>query len=202
MLSSASPHFWLSAREVVATMESANAHAVRTTGIEVRIILCTLRYFSTEQSLETVRLVDEFRGESYVAGFDIAADKPCDVITVHIPAFQYARDRGIPRTAHAGEPRGPDVVWATPEHFAPSRLGHGVRSIEDPALVEHLRQHQIHLEVCPSCNVQTNVLDTYPAHPIDTLYREGLSVGVNTDALTICDLTLDQEYSRLHNTFG
>jgi adenosine deaminase len=191
----------LSARQVVASVEAATAEAVRSTGIEARIILCTLRYYSEAQSLETVRLVEDFRG-TYVAGFDIAADKPGNVIDAHIPAFQYARDKGIPFTAHAGETRGPIIVWDTLQHFAPSRLGHGVRAIEDPALVEHLRQGQIHLEVCPTCNVQTNVFDTYADHPIDRLYRAGIPISVNTDARTLVNITLSQEYAKLNETFG
>ena len=186
----------LSARQVVASVEAATAQAVRSTGIEARIILCTLRYFSAAQSLETVHLVEDFRG-TYVAGFDIAADKPGNVIDAHIAAFQYAHEKGIPCTAHAGEARGPDNVWETLQHFAPSRLGHGVRSIEDPALLEHLRQQQIHLEVCPTCNVQTNCYDTYADHPIDKLYRAGISVGVNTDTRTITNITLSQEYAEV-----
>ncbi len=191
----------LSPRQVVASVEAATAEAVQSTGVEARIILCTLRFYPEEQSLETVHLVEEFRG-TYVAGFDIAADKPGNVIDAHIPAFQYARDKGIPFTAHAGETRGPIIVWDTLEHFGPSRLGHGVRGIEDPALVEHLRQHQIHLEVCPSCNVQTDIFDTYADHPIDSFYRAGIPVSVNTDARTLVNVTLSQEYAKLHETFG
>jgi adenosine deaminase len=191
----------LSAREVVASVEAATAEAVRSTGIEARIILCTVRSYSEAQSLETVRLVEDFRG-TYVAGFDIAADEAGYPIDEHIAAFHYAREKRIPCTAHAGEARGPDSVWETLQHFAPSRLGHGVRSIEDPALVEHLRQKQIHLEICPTCNVQTNVYDTYADHPIDRLYRAGISVGVNTDGRTISDITLSEEYAKLHQAFG
>jgi adenosine deaminase len=191
----------LSARQVVAAVESATAQAVRGTGVEARIILCTLRYYSTAQSLETVRLVEEFRG-TYVAGFDIAADRPGDVIQDHLPAFRYARERGIPYTAHVGETRGIENVRETLQHFAPVRLGHGVCSIQDPALLEHLRQNQIHLEACPTSNVQTNCYDTYADHPIDRLYRAGISVGVNTDARTISNITLTQEYEKLHHAFG
>jgi adenosine deaminase len=169
--------------------------------VEARIILCTLRYYSEAQSLETVRLVEDFRGTA-VAAFDIAADKPGNVIDDHLAAFRYARDKGIPFTAHAGETRGLENVWDTVQHFAPPRLGHGVCSIQDPVLLEHLRRHQIHLEACPSCNVQTNCYDTYADHPIDRLYRAGISVGVNTDTRTISNITLSQEYAKLHETFG
>jgi adenosine deaminase len=56
--------------------------------------------------------------------------------------------------------------------------------------------------VCPTSNVQTNTFDTYADHPIDKLYRAGISVGVNTDARTISNITLSQEYAKLHQTFG
>jgi len=112
----------LSSRQVVASVDAATAEAIRNTGVEARIILCTLRYYSEAQSLETVHLVEDFCG-THVAGFDIAADRPGNVIDVHLAAFQYARDRGIPYTAHAGETRGPDNVWDTVQHFAPARLG-------------------------------------------------------------------------------
>ena len=189
----------LSAREVVAAVEAATAQAVRSTGIEARIILISLGY-SAEQDHETLRLVEDFRG-TYVAGFDIAdiAENPVDA---HIAAFQYARERGIPCTAHAGESRGADNVWETVQHLAPSRLGHGVPCLERPELVEHIRKHRIHLEVCPTSNIQTNTFDTYADHPIDRLYRAGISVGVNTDDRTLANITLSQEYAKLHDTFG
>ena len=191
----------LSPHEVVSSLKAATAEAVHNTGIEARLILCTLRYFSQAQSLETVKLVEDFRG-TYVAAFDIAADKPGDVIEDHIAAFQYARDNGIPYTAHVGETRGLQNVWDTLESFSPKRFGHGVCSIEDPVLLEQIREHQIHLEACPTCNVQTDCYDTYADHPIDRLYRTGISIGVNTDTRTISNITLNEEYKKLHQTFN
>jgi len=191
----------LTPENVVEIVEQATAAAIRETGIEARLILCTLRHFSEAQSLQTVKLVERFRGTT-VAGFDIAADEAGYPIDAHIAAFRYACDRKIPRTAHAGEARGPESVWETLKNFCPSRIGHGVRSIEDPRLIEHLKTAGIHLEVCPSCNVQIDIVDQYADHPIDKLYRAGVSVGVNTDTRTITNITLTQEYQKLHQTFG
>jgi adenosine deaminase len=191
----------LSPHDVVAIVEAATAQAVSSTGIEARLILCTLRHYSAKQGLETVKLVEDFRGTT-VAGFDIAADEAGHPIDDHIAAFQYARDKHIPCTAHAGEACGPDSVWGTLKHFTPKRLGHGVRSIEDPKLLEYLRDHRIHLEVCPTCNIQTDIYGTYADHPIDRLYRAGLSVGVNTDSRTMTNIRLSQEYKKLHQVFG
>lgn len=191
----------LSPFEVVAATEAAVAAAIKETGVEARLILCTLRHFSEAQSMESVHLAAEFKG-TYVAGFDIAANEAGFPITNHINAFRFAKENNIPCTAHAGEAKGAESVWETLEYFGPARIGHGVRSIEDPKLVDHLRKHRIHLEVCPSCNVQIGLYDTYLHHPIDRLYKAGVSLSVNTDAPTIVDITLTKEYERLKEVFG
>lgn len=191
----------LTAYEVVEATEAALAHAVKKTGIEARLILCTLRHFSAEQSMETVQLVEQFKN-TYVAGFDIAGDEAGYPVTNHIEAYKFAREHNIHCTAHAGESCGPESVWETLEHFGPSRIGHGARSAEDPTLIEHLKQHHVHLEICPCSNIQTNMYNTYKDHPIDYLYKSGVSINVNTDARTITNITLNNEYQNLHDNFG
>ncbi len=191
----------LSGEQVVEAVNEATVRASQATGVEARLILCTLRHFSAEQSLHTVQLVERFQGTA-VAALDIAGDEAGFPVDAHIPAFQYAIERSIPRTAHTGEASGPQSVWKTLKYLCPSRLGHGVRSIEDPALIDLLRNKHIHLEVCPTSNIQTNIYDTYADHPIGRLYGLGLSLGVNTDARTITNITLTQEYEQLHRFFG
>ncbi|NTU81711.1 MAG: adenosine deaminase, partial [Chloroflexales bacterium] len=78
----------------------------------------------------------------------------------------------------------------------------GLRSFEDAQLVDHLRATGLHLELCPSCNVQIDVVPTYADHPVDRLYRQGVSVGISTDTRTITSVTLLREYERLARTFG
>ena len=190
----------LSAQEVVSIVEQTTAQGVRQTGIEAGLILCTLRNYKEAQSLQTVRLVEHFRG-SRVVGFDIAADEAGFPIDEHISAFTYALDRGLHCTAHAGEARGPKSVWETLEHFRPSRIGHGVRSIEDPALIHQLAEADIHLEVCPTSNIQTNVFDRMDDHCADQLFRSGLSMSINTDARTISNVSLTDEYHTLQRLF-
>ena len=191
----------LSAENVVEIIEEATAKASQATGIEARLILCTLRHFSAEQSLQTVKLVERFKG-TRVAALDIAGDEAGFPLDAHIPAFQYAIQNGIARTAHTGEASGTESVWETLNLLRPSRIGHGVRSIEDPALIAHLRKEHIHLEVCPTSNLQTNIYDSYADHPINRLYDAGLSLSVNTDARTITNITLAQEYERLQQVFA
>lgn len=191
----------LSGQDVLEIVEGAARTASQASGVEARLILCTLRHFSESQSLQTAKLVQQFKN-TYVVGFDIAGDEADYPIDAHILAFQYAVAHNIPCTAHAGEARGPESVWEVLQNFHPSRLGHGVRSIEDPSLMEHLRQRDIHLEICPTCNVQTDMYPEYADHSIHALYEVGISLGVNTDTRTMTPITLSEEYAKLHRTFG
>ena len=110
----------LSSEQVVAIVDDAVARASAASGIEARIILATLRHFSEAQSLETVRLVERFRG-TRVAAFDIAGDEAGYPLDAHLAAFRFAIEHGIPRTAHAGEAAGPASVWETLRLLQPPR---------------------------------------------------------------------------------
>jgi adenosine deaminase len=190
----------LTPEQVVAAVDRATEACIRSSGIDARLILCTLRHFDREQSLVTARLVEEFRG-SRVTALDIAGDEAGYPIDAHIPAFRYAIEHGLHRTAHAGEARGPDSVWETLREFQPSRIGHGVRSTEDPALVQHLIRERIHLEVCPTSNLQTGISRDYAEHAVDKLYRAGVPLSISTDTRTITNITLNEEYRNLEEHF-
>ena len=185
---------------VVSVVNDALEKGIKATGLEARLILCTLRHFSESESLQTIRLVEQFRG-THVVGFDIAGDEAAFPVAAHASAFRYARQQGIPCTSHAGEARGADSVWEVLQHFTPQRIGHGVRCSEDPKLVEHLKTSNIHLEVCPTSNLQTNMYEGLASHPVDYLYRQGLSLSINTDGRTISNVTLEEEYTKLCATF-
>jgi adenosine deaminase len=186
--------------EVVTAVDAAVAEGIRSTGVEARLILCTLRHYGEEQSMATVKLAERFRG-TCVAGFDIAGDEAGFPITAHVPAFRYAIEHGIHRTAHAGEACGAESVWETLRAFQPARIGHGLRSAEDRQLVEVLKERRIHLEICPTSNVQTGAARSLPEHPINDLYRAGVSLSVNCDGRAISETSLSREYSLLRETF-
>jgi len=119
-----------------------------------------------------------------------------------VQSFQFAIENSIPCTAHAGEAKGPESVWETLQHFHPSRIGHGVRSAEDEKLLDFLKNKNIHLEVCPTSNIQTNIYETIGQHAADKIYRHGVSMSINTDARTVTPTTLSREYSILEETFN
>lgn len=185
---------------VVQAVNDAVVEGIAATGVEAGLILCTLRHYNEEQSMVTVKLVEQFRGTRVVA-FDIAGDEAGFPVDAHKMAFAYAREKGLNVIAHGGEARGANSVREVLEHFHPSRIGHGVRSVEDPALLELLKAKDIHLEVCPTSNVQVNVVDTIQDHPVDQLYRKQLSISINTDCRTISDCTLSSEYQLLEDVF-
>lgn len=186
--------------EIVETVDKAVTDGINQTGIEAGLILCTLRHYSEQQSMQTVQLVHQFKGTN-VIGFDIAADEAGFPITNHIKAFEFAKANGIHCTAHAGEAKGADSVWETLKHFHPSRIGHGVRSAEDNKLLEFLKKEKIHLEVCPTSNIQTNVYDKIEHHTADKIYKSGVSMSISTDCRTISDTTLTNEYSIMEKVF-
>ncbi|MEM6381018.1 MAG: adenosine deaminase, partial [Bacteroidota bacterium] len=191
----------LSPEKVVEVVNRALAEGSEKTGVKAGLILCTLRHYSEAKSIETVKLVKAFQG-SHVVGFDIAADEAGFPIDEHKKAFDFANKNELNITAHAGEAKGAESVWETIENFHPKRIGHGVRSIEDPKLVEFLRKNSIHLEVCPTSNIQTDVVNQMSDHPVNQIYKADISIGINTDARAISNTTLTQEYQKLNQSFN
>lgn len=190
----------LTPAEVVQTINDAVTEGIQQSGVEARLILCTLRNYSEAQSMETVHLVQKFKGTNVVA-FDIAGDEAGFPIQNHIKAFEFANANNIPCTAHAGEAKGPESVWETLQHFHPSRIGHGVRSAEDSTLLNFLKKENIHLEVCPTSNLQTNIFENIEHHAADKIYKHGVSMSINTDGRTVTPVTLSGEYSLLEKVF-
>ena len=191
----------LSPEEVVEVVMQACREGMAAHQVEARIILCTLRRFNEAQSLKTAQLVSKFK-DTLVVGLDIAGDEAGYPIDAHQKAFDYAREKGIKCTAHAGEACGAHSVWETIRNFHPLRIGHGVRSIEDESLLKFIREKELHLEVCPTSNIQVDVFDAIADHPVDKLYMDGHSLSINTDARTISDTNLENEYKKLEAVFG
>lgn len=191
----------LTPTEVMQIVCDALNETSKKTGIKAGLIICTLRHYTEEQSMETVQLAQQFIDKGAV-GFDLAADEAGFPIDNHIAAFQYAKANGIPSTAHAGEAKGPESVVETLFHFSTKRIGHGVRSVEDSGLVTQLIEDNILLEICPTSNIQTAIFENYSQHSVNDLYKKGVTICINTDGRTISNTTLAKEYEHLHHAFG
>ena len=191
----------LTSKNVVEIVSNKTKIESEKSGIEVGLILCTLRHFSVDQSLQTVKLVKDFSNKN-VVGFDIAADEAGFPIDNHIKSFQFARDNNIFCTAHAGEALGADSITNTLKYLKPNRIGHGVRCIEDNSLIEKIKKENIHLEICVTSNMVTKVFNDLKDHPVDFLLNKGISLSINTDGRTISDTTLNKEYVLLNKEFN
>lgn len=112
--------------------------------------------------------------------------------------YALAREGGLRTTVHAGEALGPESVWHALETLQVERIGHGVRAIEDPDLVNCLAERQIPLEVCPTSNIRTGVYPSMDAHPVRALYEAGVPLSINTDDPTFFGISLAEELAGLH----
>lgn len=172
-------------------------------GVTVGQILCCLRHEPPALSEAVARLAIRHweRDETCVVGLDLAGDEARYPGAPHRTAFDLACDAGLPRTVHAGEAAGSDSVREALDVLGAMRIGHGVRAAQDPALLERIRREGIVLEMCPTSNIQTRAVDTLATHAIDVCYDAGVRVTVNTDARTISDTSVTNEYAKLVDTF-
>lgn len=116
--------------------------------------------------------------------------------------FERAIKAGLHSDPHAGEVAGPESVWSALRLLGAERIGHGVRSIEDPALVEYLAEHRVPLEVNPTSNVYLGVYPSLQAHPFRRLYEAGVPLTVNSDDPPLFNTTLNDEVALLASAFN
>jgi adenosine deaminase len=116
--------------------------------------------------------------------------------------FLRASEAGLGRVPHAGEMAGPRSIWASLRELHADRIGHGVRCIEDAALVSYLLDRRVPLEVCPTSNIRLGVFPDYSAHPLRRLWDAGLVMTVGSDDPPMFNTDLNQEYQVLVDHFG
>jgi aminodeoxyfutalosine deaminase len=143
---------------------------------------------------ETARLALDHRPEGLVSfglgGPEIGVPRP-----QFKPYFDRARAAGLRSVPHAGEATGPQTVWDALTELGAERIGHGTSSVQDPRLLEHLGEHGIAVEVCPTSNVATRVVADLEEHPIRAMVEAGLLVTVNSDDPPMFGTDLTSEYA-------
>ncbi len=170
-------------------------------GIEGRIIMTCVRHLGPEAAEAVANQVAD-NPHPMVTGFGMGGDERSFTAEDFAPAFAIAGDAGLGLTAHAGEFGGAKSVEDVLDHLGVSRIGHGVRSIENPTLIERLVQEDITLEVCPASNIALSVYPNYQRHPLRQLVDAGVRVTLNSDDPPFFHSTLENEYALASQHFG
>lgn len=168
--------------------------------VEVRWILDAVRQFGVESAMRVAELAAERVSQGVVA-YGIGGSEERGPAVWFTEVFAFAKRSGLRLTAHAGESMGPESIWAALELGA-ERIGHGIASIQDPALLDHLRTRDIPLEVCITSNLVTGVVKCLDEHPVRRLYDAGVPIILNTDDPAMFRCSLTGEFRLAATEFG
>ncbi len=136
-----------------------------------------------------------------VVGFGIGGDEARGPARLYRQVFERVRDAGLAALPHGGETTGPESVWEALECGA-RRIGHGIRAVDDAALLEELRRRDVALEICITSNVRTRAVQALEEHPVRRLFDAGVPLVLNTDDPALFETTLLREYELARDVFG
>lgn len=162
------------------------------TGIKVKLIGILSRTFGPDAC--TVELNALLSQRRHITALDLAGDEktwPAELFARH---FAIGRDAGWAVTVHAGEAGSASSIWSALRTLGATRIGHGTRAIDDPALMDYLAEHRIGIEVNLTSNVQTNSVESFEAHPIKRFLAHGMLATINTDNPVISGIDWRHEY--------
>lgn len=167
--------------------------------IKINLILCMMRGMSYLDNEKIIYLAKKYLNNG-VCGIDLAGAEALYKTKDYEDLFKLSTKLDIPFTIHAGEADGADSIKSALS-FGTKRLGHGVKCVESEDLIDRINNENITLEVCPTSNLDTCIVDVYSNHPIKKLYDKGVRVTINTDNNTVSNVTLTDEYRKLIKYF-
>ena len=170
--------------------------------VSVSLITDLVRDVGPDPAMRTVEEAAEVAGEAGILGIGIGGSEQLFPPEPFAPVYERARALGLRTTAHAGEVAGPESVWGVVRTLHVDRIDHGIRAVEDPALVAELASRRLPVTVCPGSNVATGAAASLAASPVRRLFDAGVLVSVNTDDPAMFGLSMAGEYEALAGSHG
>jgi len=179
----------------------AAREAGEVTGVSVQLLIAANRTRHPLDARTLARLAAQYAGRG-VVGFGLSNDERRGEALAFAKAFDIATRAGLLAAPHAGELCGAESVWSCLDGLAASRIGHGVRSIEDPALVAHIADAGVTLEICPQSNVALGVYPDLAAVPLRELFEAGVPIALGADDPLLFDSRLVAQYEAARDIHG
>ncbi|WP_318517715.1 adenosine deaminase [Photobacterium leiognathi] len=176
---------------VEAVIDGVNA-GCRDFGIKANLIGIMSRTFGVnacQQELDAL-----LTHKDKLVAIDLAGDELGQPGTQFNTHFKQVRDAGLRVTVHAGEAAGPESMWQAINELGAVRIGHGVKAIQDPKLMDYLAEHKIGIESCITSNIQTSTVSNIKDHPIKPFLEHGILASLNTDDPAVEGIELPYEY--------
>jgi aminodeoxyfutalosine deaminase len=191
----------IDAEELTEALGIGRARAAIEHGVELAWIFDIPGPMDPRQGMDTLDYVLGQRPEGTV-GFGLGGPELGVSREQFKSAFELAVEAGLHSVPHAGETTGPETVWSALRTLKAERIGHGISSVEDPTLLDHLAAERIPLEISLSSNLCTKAVASLDKHPLPRFLKTGVPVTVNTDDPGMFGTNLNREYLLCHQTFG
>lgn len=187
---------------VLEALNRARIRLEEESGLTIRWIPDLVRSYPSPSVAMVKWVCQKYSDDAGIVALGLGGPEPNCPASNFASAFAVARDHGLPINPHAGETAGPNSVWETLLCTQPRRIGHGVRSLEDPLLLTFLARNSIVLEICLTSNLRLGVCSSISEHPIREFMRIGIPVVLNTDDRAMFLTTLSDEYFIGHSLLG
>ena len=159
------------------------------------LIVCAMRHHDIEENMNLFKITKKYIGKG-VCAVDLAGAEALYPVSNFKEIFEYAKENSIPYTIHAGEADGSESV-KNAVNIGATRIGHGIRSVEDEKVMDLVKEKNVTLDFCPKSNIDTRIFNSIQEYPLKKFIDKNIKVTINTDNMTVSNTSLKKEYTNL-----